>query len=355
MQRSIDPSTETGALNQGETMSTKAVLDLQKQKNLSNFEVLKTLECLAAKKPITALSGNDLIIPEPTKDRLPSVNTLTDDVTVGDVETVVISDLHAPYQREDLLMYIAKKHEGSRLVIGGDITHNDAFSRFDRREYPKSRNESLRHLGTKEILDYIVGSLYQVHQYFSDIKLIWGNHDNWMARELAKVTGGDASLLDELYGNYFSDHIPNCTIAQGTGRGRSLMKRGDAYIGHFYTYGAAKCSGAVKAIEWMLGDPEVAAAGEWNVLVQGHVHKMNQSIHMGKLALESGCLCREPDYYDARLGNFPAQQLGYVVLNQKDGITDWMESGTRLFPRKYCLEYMEIGGYKGLVYDTHNC
>lgn len=314
---------------------------------------MATISLAATKTPVKAFTWRELEVPPMQDFSICGVSTLLDDKRPGRSETIVVSDLHSPGIREDLLWYIAKRHEGSRLVIPGDIFHNDKASRFSRRKYSCSRSPE-GSMSLHEIKEFTLAALFRIHEFFEDIVILRGNHDERMAQAIALATDGDASEIDYSFKEAFESRIPNCTVRHGTARAMQMMKRGDAYIGHFERYGIPKLAGAIKVIDWLLDDPEAASAGEWNVVVQAHTHKLGKALHKRKLALECGALTNIPDYYDAKLGTHGPPQLGYVHLVQHDGVTDIMESDAKFFPLKYHMERMEIGGYSGQVYGSHN-
>lgn len=255
----------------------------------------------------------------------------------GRKEIVVISDLHGPDVRVDLLAKIAVQHAGATLVIAGDFWNLNKASKFIKKTRPQYASREME-MTVREAMKSTVAAFATVAPAFDEIFFVKGNHDERLANVLGMNCDSGAAMADDLMQLYLSPIENLHFTGQDYIRDFFMFKIGDAWMGHWDCCGKPINAGASKSIEWMLSNPEVQAAGEWNVLVHGHTHKVSEGVYLGKRGMECGCLTTNPDYYWENPGKFSYIQLGYAKLVQYDGITDDEESGLVRFNRKYLFE-----------------
>lgn len=265
----------------------------------------------------------------------------------GKQTTIVMSDLHIPYQRDDLVLDIAQRHEGARLVLAGDIFNNASYTEWPRLNMLNSRVPEYAYRRV-DILDIGLSLLEKIAPYFIDVKILRGNHDAWISKSEAKATGGDTSATDRQFEQLF-ESLPNVVVPKRTIRDYSMLKRGDAWIGHFLSYGRTPNRGAIGACDWMLENIEIEKMGDWKVLVQAHTHRLSDSVYKRKWVMESGALCKRPDYQDSKPGKGDGRspELGYIILTQYDGVTSKFESGLVRYNDDAYFRYLTIGPYSG--------
>lgn len=243
--------------------------------------------------------------------------------------TIVVGDLHIPEHRHDFLMEIAKRHEGARLIIGGDLMDFARFSKFSKKVRSANTGAEQR-MSTIDILKTGTAVVDSIRPYFSDIVIKRGNHDERLAGMLSQILTDGAELADYLYESMFAD-MPNVSLTSTSIMDYFMVKRGDAWIGHWdHITGKVPNRGANESIDWMLDNDYIKQFGEWNVLVQLHTHKTSFTVHRGKLSVECGCLSKPQDYSYEKPGRFMYPRNGYFEMVQYSGITDWEESGVRL-------------------------
>lgn len=303
-------------INRGELAPSKAVIASPERgyADLSYSEVLEEYNALIKRDAVPV-------------EKVPYVSVSSKETTI------VIGDLHTPEHRMDLLMRIAKEHEGSRLIIAGDLMDFQRFSKFTKNV--RSANRSLeQRMSVVELLKTGTAVVDILRHYFSDVVIKRGNHDIRLASMLSQCFSDGAELADFLFESMFAN-MPNVSMMSSAIEDFFMLKRGDAWVGHWDCISAKVTNrGANEAVDWMLDNDYITAQGEWNVLIQLHTHLASLGIHRGKLAIECGCMSRMQDYTWEKPGKYRYPRNGYFELVQYDGITDWEESRLRLLRTK---------------------
>lgn len=228
---------------------------------------------------------------------------------------VAISDLHIPYQREDLLKDIIAEHRGADvLVLNGDLFDNSLISKF-----PKEREIPFA-------IEYAAAfeTVVWLSQSFGQVILIDGNHDaGRFTREIGKlnptilflVRGSPLKYIAE--GRRFSPSgedlgtisLPNVVYAGDTGSGW-WYKIGQTIFAHrLRGFNKAPMANAVHVASWFLSRGE-----KFQCIVNGHSHRVGMTYYRGRIIIDQGALTLPMAYEEDGSCNLPAPDLGYAVI-----------------------------------------
>jgi hypothetical protein len=240
----------------------------------------------------------------------------------GKVDWVVLGDPHSPYERMDIISEICKKHEGSRLIIAGDLFTFESLSlKYEKRNH----NES-----PMEVLKRGAALIEAMATHFEEVYIIEGNHDLRLPRYLAGATGDGGwfeiglFIYDMILAPIKNARVIRAKINQGQETNlqsplHGYFRVGDVAVTHLEVSGRPKLSAAMKAADFIrLHLPE-----EWakiNLIIQAHNHKVGFGKYEGKHLYECGALCyTEPYVFQSH--KYPALEHGYVSFSQVDGVT----------------------------------
>jgi len=248
----------------------------------------------------------------------------------GDYQKIlVLSDLHVPFQCEDLLLGALQDHKDAHtVVILGDFMDMYSASRFARSRYIDPLDEMSQAAAILELLA----------TRFPRVVVLEGNHDSRAQRWLQTNRPEIAPLLlhpfeylqyvwdgGGIRRRYANVEFPMLEV---NNEGRSVVARhlfriGDALLGHFERSlkGPGRTVHGIAA-DWLAQWEHVLfEPGSIRVLVQAHVHRLAK-MQWGRLTLfECGCIADIMQYVMSSPAYHPPQ-MGYVVLYQRNGVTD---------------------------------
>jgi hypothetical protein len=244
-------------------------------------------------------------------------------------EWVVMSDLHSPDERMDLIIHAAERHPGAGCIIAGDLDDNEMMSRFDHTDWTAP--------GFRQALSHRDAMLDFITQHFPTTKILLGNHDLRLPRRAAKALGPDYAWISQqfLLWSYEQRHgIQVVTHDVNRRNGRPIPylhyydQVGDCMIGHVEVAGRPVGSGAAKAHDFFQSWQKELGLGDFRVVLQAHTHKQSFFRHpsTGVFCYEIGALCDIPSYSLTSRQSYAPPQLGYFHLVQYDGVTDINES-----------------------------
>lgn len=268
----------------------------------------------------------------------------------GDIVNIIISDLHVPLHRDDLIRYLSEKYEGGRLVIGGDLLDNAAQSKFPVMNCHLNQTFA-QYYSSSDCIEILVELLQSISKYWKEIIIVRGNHDFRHAKLLAANAKGDADKFDYELVTALSK-IPNVIVPNMVGPDYYSVKIGDMWVGHWGLHGKLLL-GVRKVVDQCMNRVAVASHGPCSTVVQGHTHQLG-SFHRynGKWAIESGAMCLTPEYVWQSAGAGGEPTLGYVHILQRDGKVVREEShGTVAFDDKWYINYMDYAPYNGCSID----
>lgn len=250
----------------------------------------------------------------------------------GKTETVVISDLHVPLHRQDLLTEIVAEHRGKELVIAGDINDFEAIGKWESFRKTPSVDQCLA------VAD---GVLQVLVNEFSRVTLMLGNHDLRLPKRAARDThmgefyqiGMDylvEKILKPLEHRHGVEIVMN-TVDDLAGGSHDYVhfyyQQGDALISHAETCGKPVAAGAVKANDWFKSWKQHLKLDDWRLFLQAHTHKLSYTrTDDDQHLFEIGCLCGIPAYTLKGQGSYGPPKPGYFLLTQYDGETCMRES-----------------------------
>lgn len=223
-------------------------------------------------------------------------------------KALVISDLHVPYQRADLVGEALRADGDADLcVIAGDLLHAEAFSPFLLKVPYRFELEWQK---ANEIVATIASFMPTVY--------LRANHE----RRLEKMLAG---LPTEAH-RFLRDRTPNLVqalvsdVAQAGVKGFEgiydwWVRIGDAAICHADKYSKIHSRSVIGVARWFATRRNLYP--DLRAVVQGHTHHLTNTIWQQFQCLESGCLCVPADYMmegKTSAGEDEKEQLGYVVL-----------------------------------------
>lgn len=250
-----------------------------------------------------------------SKPKLTEVEKLANE---GIEKVLVISDIHVPFNRDDILDVVAKHaHEISAIILGGDIADCVSVSSYDPLDaLPLADEMAVIHQLLKQIQDITPN----VKRY-----LIKGNHETRWARYMAK----NPNELNKLH----SDNILNEVIKgfqyHDRLRGRIVtydkldyiclddwfVVYNDMIVCHPITFSRVAGKTASMALDYFM-----ERGIDFNTCLIAHTHKQSSCFKYGKYAAEIGCMCKPMGYASSGKLTYTQQQCGYhlaVFVNDK--------------------------------------
>jgi predicted phosphodiesterase len=239
---------------------------------------------------------------------------------------VVAGDFHAPFADPWAVAELINREGGKAdtLIVNGDIQDFYAISRFTKYE-PVSVESELA------AVDALLGQLAAA---FPEVVLVGGNHDtqrfekqlrSFLSPEMCHIieflTGGNLSVLRVIAKRY-----PNVRFTD-TQAGRFHIgwywQHGDIIAAHAEKYSRVPGAALRGIEEWFTDQEGTLGLKPWKVLIQAHTHQLGMfPWRADKLLVEGGCMCSTHGYQlQARIMGRP-QRLGYVTLEQTNGVTD---------------------------------
>lgn len=242
----------------------------------------------------------------------------------GVEKVLVLSDLHIPFQREDVLDIIEKhKDEITVLVLGGDIIDCYAISSFPVLE-PKPLVEEMAecHKFLKQVQD-IIPDVTKI--------LIKGNHELRYEKYLIKA----GSELNKLHSDNILKEVVKGFEHNDRANGKVttyapldyeviddwFVKVNDMIVCHPLSFSRVAAKTSQMALDYF-----VERGYDFNVCLIAHTHKMSSCWKYAKYAVEIGCLCKPQPYANKGKLTYTQQLCGYHLAVFKDGKYDINES-----------------------------
>jgi predicted phosphodiesterase len=233
------------------------------------------------------------------------------------IKIISVSDLHVPFQREDLLHSIIAEHRGADfLVLNGDLFDSSLISKFPKeREIPFA----VEYAAAFEIVAWL-------SQNFQRVVLIDGNHDaGRFTREIGKLNPTILFLVKGSPLKYIADgrrfspagedlgtvSLPNVSYAGDAPTGSGWWWRiGKVIFAHrLRGFKGAPMANAVHVAEWFLRRGE-----DFQCIVNGHSHHLGMAYYRGRLVIDQGALTLPMAYEEDGSCNIPPPDLGYAIV-----------------------------------------
>lgn len=247
----------------------------------------------------------------------PFVEDYDDFITVQYKDSMVVSDVHAPFYNAILankMIKVARKNGVKRLYIIGDLFDAKTYSRF-----PTANNMSSS--DAEEEIRSISEFFRVCSTQFEDIYYCPGNHEIRMLNKLERKLQFKTLLKMAMSGIEQSG-----TVIHVTEYPRILMKginRPDTWLGHPRDY--SRIRGRIPS--------RLASVFHTNI-VTGHTHHLSLSTDDSNryYTVETGCLAdpSKQEYLAMEFTDLPVWHPGFVMIKNErpvlfdDGmITDW--------------------------------
>lgn len=235
----------------------------------------------------------------------------------GIEKVLVISDLHVPFHRDDILEIIEKyKKEVSVIIFGGDIIDNFAISKFVE---VKKGNLSEEMADTHKLLKQIQERTKGIRKY-----MFLGNHETragaYMARNINEFNNLHTdNILQEIVDGFKKVDHENGTTTYYEKLDDFIvinswnMQYRDAIIAHPLTFSKVAGKTAQDALDYFIQDGK-----NFSAVLIGHTHKISSCIKYDKFAYEIGCLCKDQPYANKGKLNYTRQHNGYFIATFKN-------------------------------------
>lgn len=238
-----------------------------------------------------------------------------------DKSIMFINDIHAPFERKDLLQIISKHaNEITTLVIGGDLMDCESISSFSK----INRMTLLQEL----IYTYkLLNKIRKILNKGQNIVLINGNHEERLKTLVCKMQEKD--LQKFINPNILEMLVDGFTVYEDNKKKHYKGIEGIKYIPHWYAniddkiiishpkdFSQVDGKMCEKVSEHFLNKHE-----KFEVCVFAHTHKYSQmkvSRRQGIFVVENGCLCSPHDYADCGKLGYTPQDYCYTIIKYND-------------------------------------
>lgn len=251
----------------------------------------------------------------------------------GIEKVLVISDLHIPFHRNDVLKIVEKhKDEISTLVFGGDVIDCHSISSFPVLE-PKPLVEEMAecHKLLKQIQD-ITPNVRKI--------MIKGNHELRFEKYLCNA-GSELNklhsdnILKEIVKGFEHNDRQNGKVTKYDELDYEVIDSwycqvNDMIVCHPLNFSRVSAKTAQMALDYF-----VEQGVNFACCLVGHTHKQSSTWKYGKYAVEIGSLCQPQEYANKGRLNYTQQLSGYHIATFVNGKYDFNES------RQYVLNDCE--------------
>lgn len=296
---------------------------------LSYYDVCRRLESLYGVK----INPESLryYITRKDKPKLTTRDKLNED---GIEKVLVLSDLHIPFHRNDILDIVVKyKDEISTIVFNGDIVDCKPISKFVELGRGSLIDEmAICHELLKEI-DNLTPGIRKV--------MVVGNHESRMEKYMAN----NRNELNDLHSSNIlreiCDGFKKADHNKGTIIYYNKLSNYEVLDDWYFEYNGMICCHpisfskvpartAYNAVEYF-----VRNGINFDTCLVAHTHHYGACMDLGKYTVETGCLCKPQSYSSTGKLSYVPQDYGYHLAVFKNGKYDINES------RNYILEEQE--------------
>lgn len=268
-------------------------------------------------------------------------------ITDGVSKTLVLTDLHIPFHREDTIIDIIMKHRGEidTIIFGGDVVDCEGISSFP-----------------KEIRRPMIQEMEIAYKFFRRIDkltpnvkkiMIWGNHEYRYVRYLQNMGNElnpfhSANILEEIISGFTKHDRANNkkTVYRPLSDNfvvvdKWFVQHGDMIVAHPKNFSKINLKTAVNTV-----DHFVARGMRFNTCGIGHTHKQGTTMRNNVWTIEFGCLCKPMEYSDTGNIGYTPQNYGYALVTQVNGITDINQSRAYILHLEDDVESLELEIYE---------
>lgn len=251
-------------------------------------------------------------------DKIPMVEKLKND---GIEKVLVISDIHIPFNRSDILDIVEKhKDEISTIVLNGDIIDCKSISKFVE-------------LGRGSLIDEMA-ACHELLKRIDDLTpairkvIVLGNHSIRLSKYMASNPNElnnlhtDNILREIVEGFKKVDHEKGKVIYYNKLNNYEVLD--DWYFEykkiifcHPTSFSKVPAKTAYNAVEYF-----VRNGFDFDTCIVAHTHHYGACKNLGKYTIETGCLCRPMPYSQTGKLNFVPQDYGYHLAVLRNGKYD---------------------------------
>ena len=229
-----------------------------------------------------------------------------------------LGDPHIPFQNDDQIQVAINRHASADIVITTEVIDCYSISRF---------NKNLSVPFEVEV-DTAVRYLETLSENFPLVIVTSGNHDKRIDKAFMK--GVPPALLWLVKGSILkllAKPFPNVIVSE-----TPVLQINDAIFAHAEFFSKVDLKAAMNVRSFLQEWKDTLDLRDFRLVVESHTHMMGATYRSGNLkVMESGCLCKVPDY--AVMGFYSKPQTnGYIVIVQRDGVTDFNLTREFVFP-----------------------
>lgn len=247
----------------------------------------------------------------------------------GVTKTLVLSDLHCPYNCDNVLEIVNKhKDEIDTLVLGGDVIDCYAISSFQ----PLEPRPLVVEMASCHNL------LKQIQNIIPNVKkiIIKGNHEKRWEKYLANMKSEvnklhSSNIIHEIVKGFEHHDRQAGTLVKYEQLDYEVIDDwycivNDAIVCHPLSFSRVAGKTSEMALNYF-----VERGIDFSVCLVAHTHKVSSCFKYGKYAAEIGCLCLPQEYANSGKLTYTQQVNGYYLITFKDCKFDINESRNYVF------------------------
>jgi hypothetical protein len=228
-----------------------------------------------------------------------------------------LGDLHIPFQNDEQIQTAMNRSATADIVLTTEVLDCYSISRF---------NKNLSVPFEVEV-DNAVRYFETLSENFPLTIVTSGNHDKRIDK--AFMRGVPPALLWLIKGSILkllARPFPNIIVAE-----TPVLQINDAIFAHAEYFSTVDMKAGVNVRNFLNEWKDVLDLRNFHLVVESHTHMLGATYRSGVKVMESGCLCKVPDYSVAGFYAKP-QTNGYLTIVQKNGITDFNLTREYSFP-----------------------
>ncbi len=228
-----------------------------------------------------------------------------------------LGDLHIPFQNDEQIQTAMNRNATADIVLTTEVLDCYSISRF---------NKNLSVPFEVEV-DNAVRYFEVLSENFPLTIVTSGNHDKRIDK--AFMRGVPPALLWLIKGSILkllARPFPNIIVAE-----TPVLQINDAIFAHAEYFSTVDMKAGVNVRNFLNEWKDVLDLRNFHLVVESHTHMLGATYRSGVKVMESGCLCKVPDYSVAGFYAKP-QTNGYLTIVQKNGITDFNLTREYSFP-----------------------
>lgn len=219
-----------------------------------------------------------------------------------------LCDLHIPFHLKELDSIIENEADKDTILI----LNGDLMDCYDVSVFPKSQS-----VGLKNEVNIFKLFLQKCSSLFKKIYITQGNHDFRVSSFLRKKISSDVISLipDDIIEIVLNDiKLSNIYYAKGD-RNNWFIQVDNAIFAHPIDYKSGILGTSLMVMNYF--DARNTSA---NVFISAHSHAFGKSMYKGRVLVDGGCCCEEPDYSNSGKLTYIPQVNGYLRIVSRNNI-----------------------------------